>query len=1642
VPAAQLGNDTKPCESGHFLLKSLLLLIKIQEFRGKRNFPFFLAQVTQYQAFGILTSSKLSVRGKTSQFRTAIQGVWRMSTLRRMQVVGAALTLTVILSHSQLWGDNKARDNGLGGSRTVPAKAERPAPLGEDLERTKFARPGVVNYTTLDGTQVFGMPIKLKLDAGEKGGADILVLVDTSASQVGMPLRLAAEITELISKQAGPKDRIALWTVNTPAATHKHLATFKAAKGAHFDAALKALRNELPLGNTDLHNGLTQALELFKNSDNPTKAIVFLGDGYSTYNPISSADRAALCEKLVKEQVRFYPVPLGPMLDYQNIQGFTSGTGGQVIRLTPSEKTAALVTRLETAIQAPVLYPTEFKITGAKEVFPAKLPPLRGDSATLVVGKFEGAKELAYEIAGTVNGKKVTVKGAETVLDAEPDNFFLVTMVDQWKKAPDEPAMMRADRALAFAQQINFVARDELLGQAQMALMLDERPAARKLFEQAKKLDPNDAEAKGGLALIDALDQGKVNREDLRKQLAKKDGKGLMIEKVGEGKKGKVEFRRDEMRNLVALADKAEKGPAIEPAPVAPAAREDNLERQQLQKQAVEEQRIGHVVDEALRQARRLVQTDPDAAVDLLKRALAGIRDNNDLRPQFRQGLIGRLEPALRNVTTDAIKAKQDMEERLVILAQAEDRFIRESQLLQDQERTRERMRRYRNLMNQARYEDAFQEGLALMQDSVNQGRPVSPAATAATDIGLLSYHLKEEQELKRVRQERFLATMLQVERSHIPFPDEPPIQFPPTATWKQLTQLRKDKYESSGLTDDDPQTLKKLKELKGKMESSVTLDGFDANTPLKEALGFISERYGITILMDVEAFKENGIMEPENQPVKLPKMVNVRLDTVLRLLLAQASATFILRRDYIEVTTPQRQAAEKTLRVYPVADLVTPIPNSVNQSAVNQTQANSLLGIQGGFAGVAGMMMGGFNMGMGGFNMAMGMGGFNMAMGMGGFNMAMGGMGGFNMGMAMGMGGMQMGMMMGMGGFGGGFGGAGYAQGGAGGNLGGQFGLQGGDTSQLLIRLITQVVGKPEDWMPLQQMMGGQPGFPGAGAQGFGFGMMGMFGGMMMGIPPADPNEGYGNPNEAGALGYYSPTRALIVKATSRVHTRLGGGLLAPRPPAGGAGAGALLIEPGKKPVQVAGAGDKKDPKKPTPAEVKKPTEPVVKVDAKKDWQDALAKGRYEPGLIIATADFLVAQGQFTHAAEFLKADLRTATVVRPWVYEALSLSLRLSKGSVEEIERAELSAIDVMPSDSQGYLKAGQAMADAKQWGRAVAFCKQASLLTPDSPEPYANALRYAREAKDVDAMDWASSNLLKNDWPTQNKQYHGKAQDELKHLKELLQKEKDTDPAKLARLDSAKKNLQRDLVITLDWKGQADLDLEITEPIGTVCSFQQRQTPGGGTLLGDALLEPNRETYVASEAFSGDYQVKIKRMWGRPQGSSAILQVVEHQGTADERIIFRQAIVADFEKTSPTKTITLKVGRRTSVASVSPTPMLSAPDDRKEKIEGGDQVLNKLRALSDPDLMGTGGGVRGGFGDLPPITAKMPPGRAAAVPTGTYQGKAASVVDSGVEMTYKPVVSSDRQVVGMQLNPVFKTLGTRPAVGVLNPAIPGGK
>ena len=252
-------------------------------------------------------------------------------------------------------------------------------------------------------------------------------------------------------------------------------------------------------------------------------------------------------------------------------------------------------------------------------------------------------------------------------------------------------------------------------------------------------------------------------------------------------------------------------------------------------------------------------------------------------------------------------------------------------------------------------------------------------------------------------------------------------------------------------------------------------------------------------------------------------------------------------------------------------------------------------------------------------------------------------------------------------------------------------------------------------------------------------------------------------------------------------------------------------------------------------------------------------------------------------------------------------------------------MSSAELEPLDAQGFLDASRAMAADKRWDRALAFCKQAAALEPNTPYAYNEALLYAETAQDVSGMEWAAGHLVSQDWPMSNKELQGKAMQKAESLAQTLDgANRKTDAQKL--LDSVSGRRQRDLVIKLSWQGEADLDLKVKEPTGSVCWVLNPQTIGGGTLTGDAQSDPNSETYHAAEAFNGDYEVTVDRVWGRPLSDLAQMTVIRHQGTPQET---QELVTINLKSAAPVK-LKLSDGRRTETAYV-PLPSAGASGER---------------------------------------------------------------------------------------------------------------
>ncbi|HMF11889.1 MAG TPA: VWA domain-containing protein, partial [Gemmataceae bacterium] len=757
-----------------------------------------------------------------------------MTRVRRLVAGGAFLALAIVVTCTFVLGD-PSRDK----QKYHPADGEAtPARLGlpEEMATAKFADQPVITYTALDGNTYFASQIAVKGVPVERRSRDILILVDTSAGQALGSLSVAKNLATSIAGKIGADDRVALWTVNNEIKklNREFSGTDK------LGDAFKALQDEYPAGASNLKKALHDAAGAFENRADRQRIVLFLGDGRSILDPITTADRNELCAELAKKEIGFFPIPLGHRPDPENLHGLATGTGGAPVRVLPNDQPELFAKRLESALSAAILYPESFEMSpdAVAEALPAKLPPLRSDAPTLVVGRLKGGAELSYTVRGTVAGKPAVVTATEKLPATEPDNFFLVSMVTQWRNAKDQVALIRGDRALAHAYEQNVLAIRELVAQGELAIQGRKLDQAQRMFDQALQLNPVDGEAKAGRNVIDMLKEGKLNQKDIEARVEQIEAKVRQAEatvvRIDKSEKAGAKPRAERL-NLVALAAQQ---PAQPPA--------EDLLRDQKRRQAVEDQRATQQVEETIRQAGRLLRSDPDGAMENLRRSLDGIRTNPDLSDAAKTALESRLDRSLRQTEMEGRRVRQEINERLAILAREEERRRLEQIRTTQEDRIRERLRQYHVLMDQAREDEAAQRANDLRQDLVNQGLPVPPAVNAAYYSAIFAGNLRELQELRRVRQERFLLTLMQVERSHIPFPDEPPVQFPPAATWRAISQLRKEKnYESSTFGADVP---KRMLQLRDKLSESVNFDGFDdPKMTLQDALEYLTDRYDLS---------------------------------------------------------------------------------------------------------------------------------------------------------------------------------------------------------------------------------------------------------------------------------------------------------------------------------------------------------------------------------------------------------------------------------------------------------------------------------------------------------------------------------------------------------------------------------------------------------------------------------------------------------------------------------------------------------------------------------------------------------------------------------------------------------------------------
>jgi len=200
----------------------------------------------------------------------------------------------------------------------------------------------------------------------------------------------------------------------------------------------------------------------------------------------------------------------------------------------------------------------------------------------------------------------------------------------------------------------------------------------------------------------------------------------------------------------------------------------------------------------------------------------------------------------------------------------------------------------------------------------------------------------------------------------------------------------------------------------------------------------------------------------------------------------------------------------------------------------------------------------------------------------------------------------------------------------------------------------------------------------------------------------------------------------------------------------------------------------------------------------------------------------------------------------------------------------------------------------------------------------------------------------------------------------------------------------------------------------------------------LLADLDSPRQMETYLASHAFSGTYQIQVRRIWGRSTGDRVAVEVVEHLGTPQEQRYRKTLTFAGSDERQQSFTIELKDGRRTQPESVLPVSVLRALLD-DPVVPDREEIYNRLRQLAY--LSGTPEARH-------PLVEPRPRDTGLNRQSGAmFWQSALPPSETGVGFTARAMVSPDGKFVRVTFDPVFAALpqGGERKLGPIVPGVP---
>jgi len=731
---------------------------------------------------------------------------------------------------------------------------------------------GVFSHQGLDGQSYFALSIRAKsLKKQIAANYDHVILVDTSASQTGEHRKQAFAVVKSYLASLPKGNRVRLFAVDLTAQPLTRGFVLPNSEG--LKVAWRSLNRRFPAGATDMLAAITAAADSI-DGKRPS-SILYVGDGMSTANLIQSSKMKQLLARLSKSRIAVHSYAVGPRQDLQLLGVLAQQTGGLVLFDNADKKQDRPETvgrKLASASVAPIFIPTTIKVNSNLTLLPNKPLPLREDRETIYLAK---GKLNAGDVRITVsNAAGQTMTWTVPRKQVVTGHQYLHPLWNRAVQTREIPVSLAGNRLL-YATRAEFKNRvDSLVRMGALAIATGQLERAEQIGLAVQKLDPENKQAK---AILKAATKQASN-------------------------------------NTIALLQAKAAQPPAKAKPTGPAEQKDELTEEAKRRNAIL-QLLQTSVAQAIQTARQVGPSDADGALGLLKEQLDTILATSRIDQSKRQILIKRLRTTMQEIKTAEEKNQIRIIESLQRAAQkeAQARLIEQIQL--DEEDLEVLIDQIAALLEDARHgqDDANEQAEAVARVALDK-HPGNGIATAALFVAEASGHIRKAYRMRALRADRFLEVLNQVELSHVPFPDEPPIRWPAAEVWQALTERRK-KWASVDLHKNSPAEERILRELK-----KTTQVQFTDNT-LKEALSLLAELHDIPII----AGRDVDLSTFEVKELTIASGITLR--SALNLLLEEHDLQYVIVDEVMKIVTAEDADLIKTVRVYPVGDLVIAIP-------------------------------------------------------------------------------------------------------------------------------------------------------------------------------------------------------------------------------------------------------------------------------------------------------------------------------------------------------------------------------------------------------------------------------------------------------------------------------------------------------------------------------------------------------------------------------------------------------------------------------------------------------------------------------------------------------------------------------------------